>query len=37
MRFGPDVKWLETDDPERIDFNVDAARSRSIYQSIRRC
>ncbi len=36
MRFGPDVEWLDSNDPARIDFNVDAARSRSFYDSIRR-
>jgi L-2-hydroxyglutarate oxidase LhgO len=35
MRFGPDVEWLETSDPARIDFKVDAARSLSFYESIR--
>lgn len=36
MRFGPDVEWLETNDPERVDFNVDPARSAFFYDSIRR-
>jgi L-2-hydroxyglutarate oxidase LhgO len=36
MRFGPDVEWLETSDPERIDYNVDAARSLLFYESVRR-
>lgn len=36
MRFGPDVEWLESNDPEQIDFVVDAARSIAFYDSIRR-
>jgi L-2-hydroxyglutarate oxidase LhgO len=36
MRFGPDVEWLDISDPKLIDFNVDASRSTSFYDSIRR-
>ncbi len=36
MRFGPDVEWLATNDPEQIDFKVDIRRSNSFYESIRR-
>ena len=36
MRFGPDVEWLSSNDPEEIDFSVDAARGDRFYASIRR-
>jgi L-2-hydroxyglutarate oxidase LhgO len=36
MRFGPDVEWLDSDDPGEIDFAVDPERSHSFYQSVRR-
>jgi L-2-hydroxyglutarate oxidase LhgO len=36
MRFGPDVEWLDDNDPERIDFAVDATRAASFYDSIQR-
>jgi L-2-hydroxyglutarate oxidase LhgO len=36
MRFGPDVEWLMTNDPRKIDFDVDPARSASFYDSVRR-
>ncbi len=35
-RFGPDVEWLESNDPERVDFTVDPARALSFYDPIRR-
>lgn len=35
-RFGPDAEWLETCDPERIDYAVDPARSASFYEVVRR-
>tara|TARA_R110002020_G_scaffold309301_2_gene525269 strand:- start:97913 stop:99034 length:1122 start_codon:yes stop_codon:yes gene_type:complete len=36
MRFGPDVEWLDHDDPDRIDYRVDAARSDDFYAAVRR-
>ena len=36
MRFGPDVEWLASNDPEQIDFNVDPDRVHSFYDAIRR-
>lgn len=35
-RFGPDVEWLDDDDPERIDYAVNPRRGDSFYASIRR-
>lgn len=36
MRFGPDVEWLTSNDPDRVDFAVDPKRAQSFYASIRR-
>jgi L-2-hydroxyglutarate oxidase LhgO len=36
MRFGPDVEWLDHDDPARVDYTVDPKRSESFYDAIRR-
>lgn len=36
MRFGPDVEWLETRDPDAVDFTVDTERAASFYAAIRR-
>jgi L-2-hydroxyglutarate oxidase LhgO len=35
MRFGPDVEWLEHDDPDRIDFTVDLSRADDFYDAVR--
>jgi L-2-hydroxyglutarate oxidase LhgO len=35
-RFGPDVEWLSTDDPDAIDYGVDPARIGRFEASIRR-
>jgi L-2-hydroxyglutarate oxidase LhgO len=35
-KFGPDVEWLETDDPAQIDYRVDPTRGDSFYAAIRR-
>lgn len=35
-RFGPDVEWLESDDPDAVDYAVDPARAESFYQAVRR-
>lgn len=36
MRFGPDVEWLASADPDLVDYRVDPARSASFYAAIRR-
>jgi L-2-hydroxyglutarate oxidase LhgO len=36
MRFGPDVEWLSTRDPDGVDYTVDPRRSASFYAAIRR-
>jgi L-2-hydroxyglutarate oxidase LhgO len=36
MRFGPDVEWLDTDNPDAIDYAVDPRRADSFYAAIRR-
>ncbi len=35
-RFGPDVEWLETTDPRRIDYTVDPGRADAFYAAVRR-
>jgi L-2-hydroxyglutarate oxidase LhgO len=35
-RFGPDVEWLDIEQPEQIDFDVDPRRGDVFYASIRR-
>lgn len=36
MRFGPDVEWLSTSDPDAVDYTVDPKRADSFYAAIRR-
>jgi L-2-hydroxyglutarate oxidase LhgO len=36
MRFGPDVEWLDHDDPAKVDFSVDPKRADSFYAAVRR-
>jgi len=36
MKFGPDVEWLASDDPESIDYTVDPRRADIFYDAIRR-
>jgi L-2-hydroxyglutarate oxidase LhgO len=36
MRFGPDVEWLDHNDPDAIDYEVDPRRSESFYAAVRR-
>jgi L-2-hydroxyglutarate oxidase LhgO len=36
MRFGPDVEWLDGDDPSAVDYTVDPRRADSFYAAIRR-
>lgn len=35
MRFGPDVEWLDFNDPDQIDYTVDPRRADSFYAAIR--
>jgi L-2-hydroxyglutarate oxidase LhgO len=35
-RFGPDVEWLEGDDPASIDYTVDPRRADLFYSAVRR-
>jgi L-2-hydroxyglutarate oxidase LhgO len=35
-RFGPDVQWLEGDDPDAIDYTVDPRRAEVFYDAVRR-
>jgi L-2-hydroxyglutarate oxidase LhgO len=35
-RFGPDVEWLDTNDPEAVDYSVDVLRADAYYAAIRR-
>jgi L-2-hydroxyglutarate oxidase LhgO len=35
-RFGPDVQWLEGDDPSAIDYTVDPRRADVFYDAVRR-
>ena len=34
MRFGPDVEWLEHDDPYQVDYDVSADRASSFSRNI---
>jgi L-2-hydroxyglutarate oxidase LhgO len=36
MRFGPDVEWLDHNDPSRVDYRVDVTRADGFYEAIRR-
>jgi L-2-hydroxyglutarate oxidase LhgO len=36
MRFGPDVEWLPSDDPDAVDYAVDARRADDFYGAVRR-
>ena len=35
-RFGPDVEWLATDDPDTLDYRVDPGRASAFEAAIRR-
>ncbi|MES2940311.1 MAG: NAD(P)/FAD-dependent oxidoreductase [Pseudomonadota bacterium] len=35
-KFGPDLEWLDTTDPARIDYAVDPARADGFYAEVRR-
>jgi len=34
-RFGPDVEWLASRDPDAIDYDVDPARAAAFYRAVR--
>lgn len=36
MRFGPDVEWLDTANPDEVDYTVNPRRADSFYAAIRR-
>jgi L-2-hydroxyglutarate oxidase LhgO len=36
VKFGPDVEWLETKNPDELDYIVDPARSGGFYEAVRR-
>ena len=36
VKFGPDVEWLETRNPDELDYIVDPARGESFYEAVRR-
>lgn len=36
MRFGPDVEWLATEDPDSVDYAVDIRRADAFYAAVRR-
>lgn len=36
MRFGPDVEWLATSNPDEVDYAVNPRRADSFYAAIRR-
>ena len=35
-RFGPDLEWLDGDDPDALDFSVDPRRADGFYAEVRR-
>lgn len=35
-RFGPDLQWLDSEDPEHLDYSVDPARGLVFEEAIRR-
>jgi L-2-hydroxyglutarate oxidase LhgO len=36
IRLGPDVEWLETRDPDQVDFGVEPSRAEGFYACARR-
>lgn len=36
MKFGPDVEWLTTNNPDQVDYTVDPTRADVFYDAIRR-
>jgi L-2-hydroxyglutarate oxidase LhgO len=35
-KFGPDLEWLDLEDPDRIDYTVDPKRADGFYAEVRR-
>jgi L-2-hydroxyglutarate oxidase LhgO len=35
-KFGPDLQWLESHDPDQLDYTVDPQRADSFYAEVRR-
>jgi L-2-hydroxyglutarate oxidase LhgO len=35
-KFGPDLEWLEVDNPGQIDYRVDPGRAEGFYAEVRR-
>ena len=35
-KFGPDLEWLDTHDPDAIDYSVDLRRADGFYEAVRR-
>ncbi len=35
-RFGPDLEWLDDDEPDTLDFSVDPRRAEGFYAEVRR-
>jgi L-2-hydroxyglutarate oxidase LhgO len=35
-KFGPDLQWLDTRDPDQLDYTVDPRRADSFYAEVRR-
>jgi L-2-hydroxyglutarate oxidase LhgO len=35
MRFGPDVEWLDSNNPDQVNYQVDAQRAQSFYGAVR--
>lgn len=36
IKFGPDVEWLDFEDPDLIDYKVDPKRSEKFYDAVRK-
>ncbi len=36
VKFGPDLEWLDVDDPAQIDYTVDARRAEPFVDAVRR-
>ena len=35
-RFGPDHEWLDSNDPDQLDYRVDEQRLQAFYTAVRR-
>ena len=36
VKFGPDVEWLDSTDPDGLDYDVDPSRADKFYEAVRR-